>query len=38
MSGHTPTLGILYADESGRGLTHPFFVLILDAIKSEAAS
>ena len=38
MTGHTPNLGILYADESGRGLTHPFFVLILDAIKGEAAS
>lgn len=38
MSEHTPNLGILYADESGRGLTHPFFVLILNAIKSEAAS
>ena len=31
-------LGILYADESGRGLTHPFFVLILNAIKDEAES
>lgn len=38
MTGHTPNLGILYADESGRGLTHPFFVLILNAIKVEAAS
>lgn len=38
MTGHTPNLGILYADESGRGLTHPFFVLILNAIKAEAAS
>ena len=38
MTEHTPNLGILYADESGRGLTHPFFVLILDAIKGEAAS
>lgn len=38
MTGHTPNLGILYAEESGRGLTHPFFVLILNAIKDEAAS
>lgn len=38
MTGHTPNLGILYAEESGRGLTHPFFVLILNAIKAEAAS
>ena len=37
MTGHTPNLGILYADESGRGITHPFFVLILNAIKVEAA-
>ena len=37
MTGHTPNLGILYADEGGRGLTHPFFVLILNAIKGEAA-
>lgn len=29
-------LGILYAEESGRGLTHPFFVLILNAFKQEA--
>lgn len=30
------SLGIIYAEESGRGLTHPFFVLILDAFKQEA--
>lgn len=29
-------MGILYAEESGRGLTHPFFVPILNAIKEEA--
>lgn len=29
-------LGILYAEESGRGLTHPFFAPMLDAIKNEA--
>jgi DNA-binding LacI/PurR family transcriptional regulator len=29
-------LGILYQEESGRGLTHPFFVLILDAFKQRA--
>ena len=38
MTEHTPNLGILYAEESGRGLTHPFFVLMLNAIKDEAAS
>lgn len=38
MTEHAPNLGILYAEESGRGLTHPFFVLILNAIKGEAAS
>lgn len=30
-------IGILYADESGRGLTHPFFSLILNAFR-EATS
>ncbi len=29
-------LGIIYEEESGRGLTHPFFVLILDAFKRKA--
>ena len=29
-------LGIIYQEESGRGLTHPFFVLILDAFKQKA--
>lgn len=29
-------LGVIYTEESGRGLTHPFFVLILDAFKREA--
>ena len=38
MTEPTRNLGILYAEESGRGLTHPFFVLILNAIKDEAAS
>ena len=32
----THNLGVLYADESARGLTHPFFVLILNALKAEA--
>lgn len=36
LSKHAPTLGVLYADESGRGLTHPFFVLILEAFRTEA--
>lgn len=38
MTEHMHTLGILYAEESGRGLTHPYFVLILNAIKDEAAA
>ena len=29
-------LGIIYEEESGRGLSHPFFVLILDSFKQEA--
>ncbi|MBQ1310864.1 MAG: substrate-binding domain-containing protein [Blautia sp.] len=29
-------IGIVYAEDSGKGLTHPFFVLILDAFKQEA--
>ena len=29
-------IGILYAEESGRGLVHPFFAPILNAIKKEA--
>ena len=29
-------LGILYHEESGKGLSHPFFVLILDEFKNEA--
>ena len=36
MSNRVRNLGILYAEESGRGLTHPFFVLILNAILREA--
>lgn len=36
MSEQTRNLGILYADESQRGLTHPFFVLILNALMVEA--
>ncbi|MBO7661757.1 MAG: substrate-binding domain-containing protein [Clostridia bacterium] len=30
------TLGILYREESDKGLTHPFFVLILNAFLAEA--
>ena len=30
-------LGIVYAEDSGRGLTHPFFSPILNAVKKEAA-
>ena len=34
---HAPVrLGVIYQEESGRGLTHPFFVLILDAFKQKA--
>ena len=36
MLEQTHNLGILYADEGERGLTHPFFVLILNALKTEA--
>lgn len=36
MTAKTGRMGILYAEESGRGLTHPFFVPILNAIKEEA--
>ena len=36
MAADKPNLGILYADESDRGITHPFFVLILNAILREA--
>ena len=32
----THLIGVLYAEESGRGLTHPYFVTILDALKREA--
>ena len=34
----TNRLGILYVEESGRGLTHPFFAPILNAVKEEAAA
>lgn len=30
------SLGVVYEELSGRGLTHPFFVLILNAFKEEA--
>lgn len=33
-----PSIGILYTDESGRGLTHPFFNPILNAVWDEAAA
>ena len=33
---NTRNIGILYADESDKGLTHPFFSLILNAFRSEA--
>ena len=29
-------MGILYAEESGKGLTHPFFAPLLNALKQEA--
>lgn len=29
-------LGIIFEEESGRGLTHPFFVLIINAFKQKA--
>ena len=33
---NSKNIGVLYADESGKGLTHPFFALILNAFRSEA--
>ena len=37
MNGKKPrNLGIIYAEESSRGLAHPFFILILNAFKQEA--
>ena len=30
------SLAILYAEKSGKGLTHPFFISILNAFKNEA--
>ena len=30
------SLGILFSEDSGQGLTHPFFILILNAFKAEA--
>lgn len=38
MADRTGNIGILYADESNRGLTHPFFVLILEAIMQQTRS
>ena len=35
-SERTYTLGIIYEEEGGRGLTHPFFSLILNEFKIEA--
>ena len=29
-------LGVLFKEESGRGITHPFFASILNAFKAEA--
>ena len=35
-SARTRNLGILFEEESDKGLTHPFFILILNAFKREA--
>ena len=35
-SAYSKSLGIIYYEESGRGLTHPFFALILNAFINEA--
>lgn len=35
-SSHTHKLGVLFMDESAKGLTHPFFVSVLNAFKIEA--
>ena len=36
MSEQTFNLGILYADESGKDLAHPYFLLILNALKAKS--
>lgn len=36
MSEHKRILGVLYVDESEQGLAHPYFVLILNALKCRA--
>lgn len=35
-SPHTHKLGVLFMDESAKGLTHPFFASVLDAFKIAA--
>lgn len=35
-SPHTHKLGVLFMDESAKGLTHPFFASVLNAFKIEA--
>lgn len=37
-SPHTYKLGVLFMDESAKGLTHPFFASVLDAFKLAAES
>ncbi len=37
-SSATRTLGVLFMDESSKGLTHPFFASVLNAFKIEAES
>ena len=34
--GRTHSLGVLFMDESAKGLTHPFFAAVLNAFKIEA--
>ena len=37
-SPHTRNLGVLFMDESAKGLTHPFFASVLNAFKISAES
>ena len=37
-ASQTHSLGVLFSDESAKGLTHPFFAAVLDAFKTAAES
>ena len=36
VAGRTHNLGVLFMDESAKGLTHPFFASVLNAFKMAA--